>query len=126
MQWCHGSPGVIIALASYPRHDERVERLLVAGGQGIWQAGPLRKGPTLCHGTAGNGFALLRLAVRTGDERWQRRAECFAMHAIGQVSNWRHTFGVPSFSLWTGELGVALYVDAVRRKDADLLTLDVM
>jgi hypothetical protein len=126
MQWCHGSPGVIMALASYPVQDDRVERLLVAGGEGIWKAGPVRKGPTLCHGTAGNGFALLRLAVRTSDPRWERRAECFAMHAIRQVADWRQKFGVPSFSLWTGELGVALYVDAVLRKDADLVTLDVM
>jgi len=126
MQWCHGSPGVIMGLASYPVHDERVERLLVEGGEGIWQAGPLRKGPTLCHGTAGNGFALLRLASRTSDERWRSRAERFAMHAIRQVAAWRQEFGMPSFSLWTGELGVALYVDAVLRSDPSVLTLDVM
>jgi hypothetical protein len=126
MQWCHGSPGVIMGLASYPVHDERVERLLIAGGEGIWQAGPLRKGPTLCHGTAGNGFALLRLASRTQDERWRSRAERFAMHAIRQVSAWRREFGMPSFSLWTGDLGVALYVDAVLRNDPSVLTLDVM
>jgi hypothetical protein len=126
MQWCHGSPGVIMTLASYPAHDERIEQLLIAGGEGIWQAGPLRKGPTLCHGTAGNGFALLRLAVQTGDERWHHRAKRFAMHAIRQVADWRQTFGMATFSLWTGELGVALYVDAVLRKDAAVLTLDVM
>jgi len=126
MQWCHGSPGVIIGLAAYPSHDERVERLLEAGGEGIWRAGPLRKGPTLCHGTAGNGFALLRLAWRTGDGRWRSRAESFAAHAIEQVARWRGTFGIPAFSLWTGELGVALYVDAVLRNDPSILTLDAM
>jgi hypothetical protein len=126
MQWCHGSPGVIMGLADYPTDDERVERLLIEGGEGIWRAGPLRKGPTLCHGTAGNGFALLRLATRTNDERWRSRAERFAMHAIEQVNAWRQEFGMPSFSLWTGDLGVALYVDAVLRNDPAVLTLDVM
>ena len=34
------------------------------------EAGPLRKGAGLCHGTAGNGCAFLALHARTGDERW--------------------------------------------------------
>ena len=97
--------------------------MLVAGGEGIWRAGPLRKGPTICHGTAGNGFAFLRLM--TGNRRWRQRAERFAMHAIRQVTLWREAFRIPAFSLWTGELGVALYVDAVLRNDPALLTLDV-
>ncbi|GAC1305095.1 MAG: hypothetical protein NVSMB19_16340 [Vulcanimicrobiaceae bacterium] len=126
LQWCHGAAGVVMGLASYPVDDERVERLLQAGGEGIWQAGPLRKGPTLCHGTAGNGFALLRLGRRTGDSRWRERAERFAMHAMAQVAAWRRTFGMPSFSLWTGELGVALFIDAVLRDDPAVLTLDAM
>jgi len=126
MQWCHGAPGVIIGLAGYPSDEERVERLLEAGGEGIWSAGPLRKGPTLCHGTAGNGFALLRLAQRTGEERWRRRAEQFAVHAIKQVALWREMFSKPAFSLWTDELGVALFVDALLRNDPSILTLDAM
>jgi hypothetical protein len=126
MQWCHGAPGVIIGLASYPTHDAYVEAMLLAGGEGIWRAGPLRKGPTLCHGTAGNGFALLRLAHRTGEERWRMRAECFATHAMRQVDAWRKTFGRPAFSLWTGELGVALFVNAVLHNDPKVLTLDAM
>lgn len=124
MQWCHGAPGVIIGLARYPADDDRIETLLVQGGNGIWKAGPVRKGPTLCHGTAGNGFALLRLAERTGDDMWLHRAQRFAAHAMEQVKAWRTTFGMPSFSVWTGELGVALHVDAVLRRDPRLLTLD--
>ena len=48
------------------------------------------------------------------------------MHAIRQLNAWRQEFGMPSFSLWTGDLGVALYVDAVLRNDPAVLTLDVM
>ena len=38
--------------------------LAIGGGELTWRAGPLRKGPGLCHGTAGNGFAFLRAARR--------------------------------------------------------------
>lgn len=126
MQWCHGSPGIVTSLAAYPTDDERIERALIAAGEGVWRAGPLRKGPTLCHGTAGNGFAFLRLAERTGDACWFARGEAFAMHAIRQVDAWRAEFGMPSASLWTGDVGVALYVDAVLRRDPAILTLDTM
>jgi hypothetical protein len=100
MQWCHGSPGIVGTLA--PFMDEE---LAVAGGELTWLAGPLRKGPGLCHGTAGNGYAFLALLERTGDERWLARARAFAMHAARQVErgHWR-------YSLWTGDVGAALYL----------------
>jgi hypothetical protein len=126
LQWDHGAAGVILGLARYPDHDELVERLLRAGGEAIWRAGPVGKGPGICHGTAGNGFALLRLAKRTGDLVWQERAEQFAMAAMRQSEAWRSRFGLPSFSLWTGDAGVALFVDAVLRNDPRLLSLDLL
>ena len=103
-----------------------MEDLLLRGGTCIWEAGPLRKGPTLCHGTSGNGFALLQLGHRTGDELWTRRAERFAAYAIQQAYAWRAEFGMPSPSLMTGDLGVAIYVDAVLRNDPRILSLDVV
>jgi len=126
MQWCHGAPGIIMALASYPSDDPRIEDLLRRGGEAIWQAGPLKKGPTFCHGTAGNGYALLRLFQRTGDRTWLERAQRFAVHAMRQVRAWRLQFGMPSFSLWSGEIGVALFVDGVLRRDPRVLALDTL
>ena len=38
--------------------------LAIGGGELTWRAGPLRKGPELRHGTAGNGFAFLEAARR--------------------------------------------------------------
>ena len=73
-QWCHGAPGMVATLTGIAPHDDAFTRLLVAGGELTWEAGPLRKGPTLCHGTAGNGLAFLALFERTGDERWLERA----------------------------------------------------
>jgi len=104
-QWCHGAPGMVTALG-----DVLDEDLAVAGGELTWQAGPLAKGASLCHGTAGNGYAFLTLFERTGDERWLDRARRFAMHAIAQVEDARAERAMGRYSLWTGDLGTALYV----------------
>jgi len=104
-QWCHGAPGIVATLG---HHLD--EGLAVAGGELTWRAGPLRKGANLCHGTAGNGYAFLALLTRTGDERWLARARTFAMHAAGQVEQSRSNNGRGRHTLWTGDLGVALYL----------------
>jgi hypothetical protein len=104
-QWCHGAPGIVATLA--PVIDEE---LAVAGGELTWRAGPLRKGANLCHGTAGNGYAFLALLARTGDERWLTRARAFAMHAAQQVERSRAEHGRGRYTLWTGDLGTALYL----------------
>ena len=109
-QWCHGAPGMVASLASLAPADEQLTELLVAGGELTWQAGPLKKGAGLCHGTAGNGYAFLKLFERTGDELWLGRARGFAMHAIEQVEQARAEHGRGRHSLWTGDPGAALYV----------------
>jgi lantibiotic modifying enzyme len=124
-QWCHGAPGIVAALAALAPRDERLSELLVAGGELTWQAGPLRKGANLCHGTAGNGFAFLKLFERTGDELWLRRARAFAMHAIGQVEHARAEHGRGRHSLWTGDPGTALYLASCVEATASFPTMDV-
>ena len=86
------------------------EELAFAGAELTWRAGPLRKGANLCHGTAGNGYAFLTLLGRTGDERWLARARAFAMHAAAQMEHSRSQDGRGRYSLWTGDLGAALYL----------------
>lgn len=105
LQWCHGAPGMITSLG-----DALDEDLALAGGELTWRAGPLAKGPGLCHGTSGNGYAFLTLFARTGDERWLDRARRFAAHSIEQVERARVEHGTGRHSLWTGDLGTALYV----------------
>ena len=106
VQWCHGAPGMITSLCALPR-DERLDALLAAAGELTWRAGPLNKGAGLCHGTAGNGCAFLALHQRFQENLWLDRARAFAMHAIGQLSA-----ETPRHSLWTGDIGVALYLHA--------------
>lgn len=104
-QWCHGAPGIVATLAHLMD-----EELALAGGELTWRAGPLRKGASLCHGTAGNGYAFLALHARTGDERWLARARAFAMHAALQVERARVEHGRGRHTLWTGDPGTALYL----------------
>ena len=105
VQWCHGAPGMVGTLAHVMD-----EELAVAGSELTWRAGPLRKGANLCHGTAGNGYAFLALLRRTGDERWLERARAFAMHSVAQVELARTEHGRGRYSLWTGDVGTALYL----------------
>ena len=106
LQWCHGGAGVVASGAEYVD-----EELLLAGAELVWRAGPqsMEKGPGICHGTAGNGYALLKTFGRTGDERWLDRARQFAIHALGQVERARTKRGRGRYSLWTGDIGAALY-----------------
>lgn len=110
LQWCHGAPGVVASLGAVARGDDEHERLLLAGGELTWRAGPLAKGANLCHGTAGNGYAFLALFERTGDELWLERARAFAMHAVAQVAQARAELGRGRYTLWTGDAGTALYL----------------
>jgi hypothetical protein len=110
VQWCHGAPGVVASLAAIAPDDDEHERLLRAGGELTWRAGPLAKGANLCHGTAGNGYAFLALFARTKDELWLERARAFAMHAVAQVAHARAELGRGRYTLWTGDPGTALYL----------------
>ena len=110
VQWCHGAPGVVASLARCAPDDDEHGRLLLAGGELTWRAGPLEKGANLCHGTAGNGYAFLALFERTGDELWLERARAFAMHSVAQVARARAELGRGRYSLWTGDPGTALYL----------------
>jgi lanthionine synthetase-like protein len=123
-QWCHGAPGIVASLATIAPHNEQLTELLAAGGELTWRAGPLAKGPGLCHGTAGNGYAFLKLFERTGDELWLDRARAFAMHAAAQVELIRSQYGRGRYSLWTGDLGTALYLWSCIAADAAMPTLD--
>jgi hypothetical protein len=115
---------VVIALGALLGRTPTLDALFAGGGEMTWQAGPLRASSSLCHGTAGNGFAFLRLFERTGDEAWLARARAFAMHAIGQVEEARSTLGRGRYTLFTGDAGVAVYLAACLSGDARFPFLD--
>ena len=124
VQDCHGAPGIICRLAAAPRTPEWDSLLLQAGAL-TWHAGPLSKGAGLCHGTAGSGFAMLKLWRRSGDAVWLERARALAVHACGQVERHRVAHGQGRHSLWTGDLGLACLLWNCIAGTDDFPTLDV-
>ena len=121
LQWCHGAPGMVATAAPY-LDDE----LLLAGAELTWRAGAHgpEKGAGLCHGTSGNGYALLKAFARTGDERWLDRARRFAVHALAQAERARAEHGRGRYSLFTGDVGVALFAAACLDAEARFPVLD--
>lgn len=123
MQFCHGAPGFVICLGQLP--SSNLDALLLRAGEAIWAAGPLIKGANLCHGTAGNGYAFLKLYQRIGDAVWLQRARAFAMHGIAQTQADQAHYGRGQYSLWTGDLGFAVYLWDCLRGGSEFPTLDV-
>src|SRR5262249_52728362 len=56
VQWCAGAPGIVVGAAEYMDPE-----LMLAGAELVWRTGPptQEKGPGICHGTSGNGYAFL-------------------------------------------------------------------
>lgn len=123
MQFCHGAPGFVVCLADMPGAE--LDELLLAAGRAVWAAGPLKKGSNLCHGSAGNGYAFLKLYRRSDDEQWLRRARAFAMHAIAQCEAATALHRQARHSLWSGDIGLAIYLWHCLQGSADFPTLDV-
>jgi lantibiotic modifying enzyme len=123
LQWCTGAPGIVAGAWEYLD-----EELLVAAAELIWRAGAHgdEKGHGICHGTSGNGFALLKAFARTGDERWLERARSFALHALRQAERLRAANGRGRYSLWTGDVGTALFAAACLDADARYPIIDVI
>ncbi len=125
VQHCNGAPGIINCLADFPNDARRaINTLLRQARELVWDAGPPVKMPSLCHGAPGSGYAFLKLYVRTGDDLWLDRARSFAIHAIDQCNRAVKKYGQRKFSLWTGDLGLAIYLWDCIREGAKFPTLD--
>ena len=118
VQWCHGAPGVITSMTDFPvGRSEDAERLLVQGGNLIWESGPLKKQASICHGTDGNGIAFLKLFERTSDPLWLSRARSFAAHMLDTQ--------VDRYTYWTGgKVGLAHYLMGCLNEKGQILGLD--
>jgi hypothetical protein len=124
-QHCHGAPGMVTTFAAAPFTSRVLEELLADGGKFTWAAGPLAKGSNLCHGTGGNGYAFLKLYRRTNDLMWLERARAFAMTAIAQCREARDRFSQGRYSLWTGDIGLAIYLWDCLTMEPRFPTIDV-
>src|SRR5262249_3086181 len=94
----------------------------------IWRAGAHRdeKGHGLCHGTSGNGFALLKAFARSGDELWLERARRFAVHALRQAERLAVANHNRRYSRFTGDVGPALFAAACLELGSRYPIIDVI
>jgi len=116
VHFCHGAPGVVFAMAEAHRvyGDEAFRDACLRGAETVWQYGLLTKGPGLCHGVAGNGYALLAAYRVSRDPRWLHRAVVFGT-CIGDdgVCARQRTPDNP-FSLFEGLAGSACFLRDLR------------
>ncbi len=125
VQQCHGAPGFIIALSSLMGNGHtQFDKLMLEAGELVWRAGPLNKYPGLCHGTAGNGYAFLKLFEKTENPIWLARARAFAMSSIEQHGAYPLPDADRSYSLWAGDAGLAIYLADCIDIHSDFPTLD--
>jgi hypothetical protein len=124
-QHCHGAPGMVTTFADAPFASPELDELLLDAGRFAWAAGPLTKGSNLCHGTGGNGYAFLKLYRRTRDPVWLDRARHFAMTAIVQYRGSQIAVGRGRYSLWTGDVGLAIYLWDCITGEPGFPTIDV-
>lgn len=76
--------------------------------------------------TGAPGVALLKAFARTGDERWLERARRFAVHALAQAERIAAARGRRRYSLFTGDVGTALFAAACLDGDTRFPIIDVM
>src|SRR5256714_1300420 len=94
------------------------------GGDGLWRQDDDYRG--LGHGSWGNGFALLKAFARTRDALGLDRARRFAVHALAQADRIATACGQRRYSLFTGDLGTALFAAACLDVDARFPVIDIM
>jgi lantibiotic modifying enzyme len=104
VQFCHGAPGFVIALASlrsyFPELQNRIDAAIEAGRNVVWKRGLLKKTPCLCHGIAGNALALVG---REETEHFMSHMTSAALAEQDRLSEDEHR----DDGLFTGEAGRA-------------------
>jgi hypothetical protein len=112
VQWCHGAPGHVLLLLQAHRvlgRDRYLDRARHLADAVVWPRGLLRKGVGLCHGIAGNAYALLELGRH--DPSYLRKARYFADFALDRLDELE---GMPDrpYSLYEGLGGLSyLFID---------------
>ncbi|KAL8428935.1 hypothetical protein ACSSS7_006889 [Eimeria intestinalis] len=108
--FCHGAPGAVLLFAeAYDvYHDEVYKKAGERAAACTWRYGMLRKGPGLCHGVAGNGYALLRWYQLSRQQVWLERAVRFACEV--NEDRQRQIKRDHPYSLFEGHAGVCCFL----------------
>jgi hypothetical protein len=129
VQICHGSPGLVILLSvvkqffpDYWSDDIIFGTTLQAAAEKVWEQGLVKKGLGICHGVAGNAWALM-IFGRVCDsactkELWLSRGlallmETTEMPPMGPVKNSAYRLPDVPLSLYEGLAGtICAYAEA--------------
>ncbi|CAG9858056.1 unnamed protein product [Phyllotreta striolata] len=112
VHWCHGAGGIIylMAKAYMTFKEEKYLNSCLKMADLIWEKGLLKKGPGLCHGVAGNGYAFLLLFRMTKDPKHLHRAlEFYSFMNTGEFQMGARTPDYP-YSLFEGLAGTACFL----------------
>ncbi|KAH8044092.1 hypothetical protein JL722_14838 [Aureococcus anophagefferens] len=122
VHFCHGAPGMVFAFFEGAKvFKDAALKTAALDAPTRRKYGLLFKGPGLCHGIAGNGYALLAAFRATGDVKWLHRACVFAETAVAEDTiAMSHTPDHPL--LFEGLAGCACFLRDLRQhpKDAEL------
>ncbi|RNA44226.1 lanC 3 [Brachionus plicatilis] len=112
IHWCHGAGGVIFLMAKAFLHykDQKYLNSCIKCGELIWNFGLLKKGPGICHGVAGNGYAFLILYRLTKDPKYLYRANKFAEFLSTKQFNDEARVPDSPFSLFEGLAGTVCFL----------------
>ncbi|XP_050101197.1 lanC-like protein 3 homolog [Anopheles aquasalis] len=128
VHWCHGCAGIIYLLAKAYLifKDERYLEGCRSCANSIWQRGLLRKGPGICHGVAGNGYAFLLMYRLTGEKQYLYRAAKFAEFLASNTCSAQLFAPDRPYSLYEGLAGaVCFLVDVLEPSAAAFPFMDV-
>eukprot|EP00775_Hariotina_reticulata_P002650 gene2650-2949_t len=117
VHWCHGAPGAVFLFSKAYEvlRDAAYLSAATRAGQLVWRRGLLKKGPGLCHGVAGNAYALLKLWKVTQDPCWLQRGMQFAAFILSDQG--RADWQVPDnpASLYEGAAGAICLMAELHR-----------
>ncbi|KAI5706251.1 hypothetical protein M8J76_011573 [Diaphorina citri] len=128
VHWCHGAPGVIYLMAKAYLFwgEEKYLNSCIKCGEVIWEKGLLKKGPGICHGVSGNGYAFLLLYRLTKDEQYLHKAYLFANFMLSDDFKRNARMPDAPFSLYEGLAGTAcFFIDLMQPEKAAFPFMDV-
>uniref|UniRef100_A0AAG5CZZ5 LanC-like protein 3 homolog n=1 Tax=Anopheles atroparvus TaxID=41427 RepID=A0AAG5CZZ5_ANOAO len=126
--WCHGCAGAIYlcAKAYLTFREEKYLQSCRKCADAIWRRGLLRKGPGICHGVSGNGYAFLLMYRLTGENVYLYRAGKFAEFLATDTFSGSLLTPDRPYSLYEGLAGaVCFLVDILSPSNASFPFMDV-
>ena len=122
-QWCHGAPGMVASLAALP-HDDDLDALLARRRRADLRGRPAAQGRQPLPRHRGQRLRAAEALHAHGRRAVARARRRFAVHAADQVAAAREHHGRGRYSLWTGDVGTAMYLAACLEGTSDVPTID--